>query len=78
MNIKRLKAEIIAEYGTQGAFATAIGWHRNKISKIMQNKYKPNTDEVAEITQALHLDEKRYCDIFLPVLSPNGENDSPK
>lgn len=73
MNARRLKAEIIAEYGTQTAFAHAIGWHANKVSKIVKEKYKPDTDEVAKISDALHLDERRYCEIFLPKASPFGD-----
>lgn len=73
MNTRRLKAEIIAEYGTQAAFAHAIGWHTNKVSKIIREKYKPDTDEVAKISDVLHLDERRYCEIFLPRISPFGE-----
>lgn len=73
MNVRRLKAEIIAEYNTQSAFAKAIGWHENKVSKIVNGHYKPDTDEVAMIADVLHLDERRYCSIFLPVKSPNGD-----
>lgn len=65
MNLRRLRAEIVAEYGTQSAFAMAINWHKNKVSKMVQGQYKPDTDEVAKITDALHLDEGRYREIFL-------------
>lgn len=74
MNVDRLRGEISAEYRTQVAFSSAIGWHKNKVSKMLSGKYKPNTDEVAEIAEALHLDERRYCDIFLAQKSPNGDN----
>lgn len=66
MDTKRLRVEIVAEYGTQTAFAEAIGWHKNKVSKIIRGRYKPDIDEVAKITETLHLDERRYCAIFLP------------
>lgn len=73
MDIRRLKAEIVAEYDTQAAFAKAIGWHENKVSKIIRGHYKPDTDEVAKMVEVLHLDESRYCSIFLPQKSPNGD-----
>ena len=73
MNIDRLRGEISAEYKTQSAFATAIGWHKNKVSNMLTGKYKPDTDEVAVIANALRLDEPKFCDIFLPEKSPNGE-----
>lgn len=73
MDVRRLKAEIVAEYGTQTAFSQAIGWHQNKVSKVIRGHYKPDTDEVARIADVLRLDERRYCDIFLPKKSPNGD-----
>ena len=65
VNIRRLKAEIVACYGTQIAFSKAIDWHQNKVSNMIRGKYKPNTDEVAKITELLGLDEKQYCEIFM-------------
>ena len=73
MDLCRLRGEIVAEYRTQTAFADAIGWHKNKVTKLLTGKYKPDTDEVAEITDLLHLDASKFCDIFFPRESPNGE-----
>ena len=73
MDLYRLRGEIVAEYRTQTAFADAIGWHKNKVTKMLTGKYKPDTDEVAEIADLLHLDASKFCDIFLPKISPNGE-----
>ena len=74
MDVNRLRGEIVAEYKTQTAFATVIGWHKNKVSKMLCGEYKPNTDEVAAIVDVLKLDERRYCAIFLPKISPNGDS----
>lgn len=73
MNVNRLRGEIVAEYKTQTAFAEAIGWHKNKVSKMLCGLYKPDTDEVSLIASVLRLDERKYCDIFLPAKSPNGD-----
>lgn len=73
MDLCRLRGEIVAGYRTQAAFADAIGWHKNKVTKLLTGKYKPDTDEVAEIANLLHLDEPKFCDIFLPRKSLNGE-----
>lgn len=75
MDLCRLRGEIVAEYRTQTAFADAIGWHKNKVTKMLTGKYKPDTDEVAEITDLLHLDASKFCDIFLPRKSPNGDQE---
>ena len=73
MDLCRLRGEIVAEYRTQTAFADAIGWHKNKVTKMLTGKYKPDTDEVAEIANLLDLDSPKFCDIFLSEKSPNGE-----
>lgn len=73
MDMCRLRGEIVAEYRTQTAFADAIGWHKNKVTNMLTGKYKPDTDEVAKIVGLLHLDASKFCDIFLPRNSPNGE-----
>ena len=41
MDLQRLKGEIVAVYGTQLEFSKAIGWHKNKVSKMVCGKYKP-------------------------------------
>lgn len=73
MDLCRLRGEIVAEYRTQTAFADAIGWHKNKVTKMLTGKYKPDTDEVVEIAGLLHLDVPKFCDIFLPKNLPFGE-----
>lgn len=75
MDLCRLRGEIVAGYRTQSAFADAIGWHKNKVTKMLTGKYKPDTDEVAKIAGLLHLDEPKFCDIFLPRKSPNGDQE---
>lgn len=74
MDCNRLRGEIVAKYRTQVAFAEALGWHKNKVSKLVLGTYKPDTDEVAEIADALDLDVAGFCSIFLPKASPNGDN----
>ncbi len=73
MNTKRLKGEIIAKFGTQTKFCEAIGWHRNKVSKMVCNKYIPDVDEAEKIAEILNLSEALYIAIFLPRSSPNGD-----
>lgn len=73
MDCNRLRGEIVAKFRTQTAFAKAIGWHKNKVSKLVLGEYKPDTDEVAEITDTLDLDEAGFCSIFLPKVSSNGD-----
>ena len=73
MDLCRLRGEIVAGYRTQSAFADAIGWHKNKVTKMLTGKYMPDTDELAEMAYLLNLEEKKFCDIFLHSKSPNGD-----
>ena len=54
MNLGKLKGEIIANYGSQKAFAQHIGWPQNKV-------------------KALNLDKEGFLAVFLPAISPNGD-----
>lgn len=74
MNVMELKLEIIKKFGTQNRFAEEIGWHKNKISKMMHGKYTPDLDEVIFISEKLCLDEKRFFEIFLGKKLPNGNS----
>lgn len=73
MNLNRLKGEIIAVFGTQDTFSNAIGWHRNKVSRLVNGQYIPDINEAAEISALLNLTNEKYCEIFLPKRSPNGD-----
>ena len=73
MDLCRLRGEIVAAYRTQSAFADAIGWHKNKVTNMLNGKYKPDTDEVAMIADMLQLDANGFCTIFLTRKSPNGD-----
>lgn len=77
MNIGRLRGIIAEKYRTQSAFALAMGWTNNKMSKMMTGKYKPDVDEVGKITKLLALDEHQYMEIFyLPFSSTIGDENA--
>ena len=74
MNLQKLRGEIVTYYKTQNNFAKAMHWHKNKVSKMMTGKYKPDIDEVAKIAEMLKFDDETYKQIFLTNKSPNGVN----
>jgi hypothetical protein len=76
MDILRLRGEIVAIYKTQSAFADCVGWHKNKVSNILTGKYKPDTDDVAIMVDALKMSSDKFSEIFLPRKSPFGDNAS--
>lgn len=73
MDLNRLRGEIVATYGSQSAFAQHISWHKNKVSRLLNGQYKPDTDDVAIFVEALNLTPEKFVDIFLPKISPNGD-----
>lgn len=73
MNINVLRGINSERLRTQQALGEAIGWHRNKVSKLFTGKYIPNVDEAAEIADKLKLTEAEYREIFLHKASPNGD-----
>lgn len=73
MNLNRLRGEIVAKFRTQKEFAKVLGWPENKVSKLMTEKYKPDTDDIADIADALDLNTEGFCAIFMPKKSPNGD-----
>ena len=73
MNTQRLRGEVVSQYGSQYRFAKALGWHQNKLSRLMTGKYIPNINEVADISHKLNLDDNMHLKIFLDKTTPNGE-----
>lgn len=64
MNTKRLKGEIVAVYGTQIAFGAALGWSKNKVTRMVRGQYLPNVAEAAQIKNLLGLDVQQCEAIF--------------
>ena len=65
MDTARLRGEIVAKFKTQTAFANAMNWNKNKVTKMLNGLYNPDIDEVALIVQTLGLSEKYCYEIFL-------------
>lgn len=64
MDINVFRGKIAEKFGTQRAFCDAIGYHQNKLSKIMNGKRTPDIDEARRFAVALQLDENEYIKIF--------------
>jgi len=52
----KLKGRIIEMYGTQGAFAKAIGRTDTYVSLVLKGRVLPRTDEVDRWCTALEID----------------------
>ena len=52
-NIMTLRGAVLSKYKTIGEFSEAIGWKRNKSSRILNGIQTPSADEIEEITKCL-------------------------
>lgn len=73
INKNLLRAKIYGNFKSQAEFSRSIGWHINRINKILTGKSIPTLDECAKIADVLSLTRDEYIDIFMPSLSPNGD-----
>lgn len=73
INSKKLRGKIHEEYRSLAEFTRVIGWPQNKIGNILSERYIPDLNECAEMVRVLNMDANEYIEIFLPILSPNGD-----
>ena len=65
--VARLKGQIKAVYGTQKAFAAAMGWQRQKVSYLVNGQYVTNVREINRIAPALKMDMGELLDVLLAI-----------
>jgi transcriptional regulator with XRE-family HTH domain len=68
-----LRSRVRARYDTQKAFAAALGWHPNKVTKLLTGKYLPNVDEADDIASLLGFTADERISIFSRQISPKGD-----
>lgn len=51
-----LRGVVLSKYKTIGEFSEAIGWQRNKSSRILNGIQTPDINDIEEITQCLEID----------------------
>lgn len=74
INKNLLRSKIYGKFNSQAEFSRKIGWGVNRINKILNGKIVPNVNDCANISIILSLTKDEYIDIFMPTLSPNGDN----
>ena len=73
MDRSELRSKVFGRFKNQKAFADAIKWSENKVSKLLNGDYVPDVDQASEISDVLDLNEKDFCVIFLNQKSPIGD-----
>lgn len=69
MDKKSLKGKVLGQFYSISAFAKAIGWTRNKASRIVNEVQEPTIDDIVSITNVLNLSEAEFFNIFFTPLS---------
>ena len=65
MNRSELRSKVFGKFKTQKAFANAINWPEQKVSKLLNGDYVPDVDQASDISNVLNLNEGDFCAIFL-------------
>ena len=66
---KELKGEIIKRYGSQFAFAHAIGWHEASISRVIRGHHVLDVDIKRRWAEVLGVS----VEILFPEVTDNGQ-----
>ncbi len=64
MNKEKLRGTIFAKYRTIKEFSDAIGWQRNKSSRILNGSQEPDSDDMRALVVLLQLTPEEFIDIF--------------
>ena len=60
-----LNGLIYGKFSNQAKFAESIGWHRQKLNKIINGDKQPSIDEVRQIAEGLGVPFMDVCQFFL-------------
>ena len=71
--ILQLRGMIYSHFESEAACARAIGWKRQKLSKITNGIKEPDVSELAELARALECSVDDLVQIFLTQKSPNEQ-----
>jgi DNA-binding XRE family transcriptional regulator len=73
INTQLLRGAIYSKFKSQNQFTKAIGWSQNKIGRILKGEMIPNIEDCNAIMKVLSLSVEEYINIFLPSISPIGD-----
>ena len=73
MEIATLKGAVYNKFETYTKFAVALGWKKQRLSKIVTGGKIPNVIEVAEMAGTLGLSVEQVAGFFLKEKSPNEQ-----
>lgn len=71
--VKELRGLIYGQYDSESQFAKAVGWPRQRVSKITNGVKEPDIGELNVLAKALNKSVGEIAQIFLRYKSPNRQ-----
>jgi len=68
---EKLRGAIYSKFKSASACASVMGWHKQKLSKVINGQYVPNVDEIKEIAKVCQMSNAEFDVVFLPFRSQN-------
>jgi hypothetical protein len=70
MDMMKFRGSVLSRYKTIGAFAKAVGWTRNKASRILNGVQEMDISDIQQAAAALGITSREeFTIIFFPSLS---------
>ena len=65
-----IRGAVFSKFNSITAFSDAIGWSRNKASRVVNGDQVPDATDIEQIAKCLDLaTADRFMDVFFPSLS---------
>lgn len=64
MNKEKIRGLVFSKYKTIREFSNAIGWQRNKSSRILNGIQEPDSGDMRAIAELFELSSEDFFDIF--------------
>lgn len=64
MNKEKIRGLVFSKYRTIREFSNAIGWQRNKSSRILNGSQEPDSGDMRAIAELFELSSEEFVDIF--------------
>lgn len=67
----KLNGRIHEKYDSEADCAKAMGWHRQKLNRLLRGESEPTWQDVIDLAMALDMSVEDFRPIFLPAESTN-------
>lgn len=71
--VYELRGAIYSRFRNEAECARAMGWNRQKLSKITTGRKEPDVEEIVQLANTLGISLESMVNIFLRNKSPNGQ-----